>query len=397
MFAKELNIESSFSAIDFIHYYARLEFLEKEQESFWESLMIHFQSDSSDSLIGESFFKVFGVNFSIDPGDYESDYEIIHHHAVRLFELNEVEIDFSVIDSLNFKAGIYLNLRIDGISYKIIRISLDGFGRIKGIHRGQGIEDFLLQMMFSQLRENFIGIERLAEEFDMNLNPSNSDMMMRYHQFVDLKREERTRANSVVPIKTFERELIEDSDHALGVFQNHYAIKKYDETSDINALKTFGADNCVILIVYDVKNQVGYMNHLTGWEDDVETKRFLYRMIALFNQAGGELLRKSQISTSTNEDLLNDSEIEITLIGGNSRFFSRLYIYNMRTFLENNLYFSSFNQDILTGKSEDAWLDLKNGKISTFDLNRSLQSNEFPPLFGHLPLSSGVRKTEGSL
>ena len=397
LLAKELNlnVEPFFSAIDLVHYYAWLRDLRKEQ-GISESSMTDFQHGS---LIGKSFLG--------DP----SGREVISNYNVRLFELNEAEVMFFFIDSNTFAEVthlkdsnnldglIRLKLKIEGISYEIIRISIDDFGKVKGIYRGKSGEDFLIRRVFSQLKEHFTEIEGFAEELDINLNFSDSDMM-KYHEFVALRREERVIANSVVSIKTFERESIEDSDDALGVFQNYYGILKYNEDSDRNALKTFGASNCVILIVYDVKNQVGYMNHINGstWGNDInKTEQFLLRMRDLFNQAGGELLSKSQISISTNGDLLNDNEIEITVIGGMSTLKSRLYIHNIREILINTFYFSSFNQDILTGKSENAWLDLKNGEISAFNVNPSLESNELPRSFEYLSLSPNVQRTKGSL
>ena len=125
LLAKELSLnieELPISAIDFINYFARLKDLEEEEQKILQP----------DGLIGKSFLS---FNF---PGDHE----VISSTAVRLFDSNEVEVIFHLINSYNFRTGIYLNLKnTESMNYdNIIRISLDNFGRIKEIHKG--IVDF---------------------------------------------------------------------------------------------------------------------------------------------------------------------------------------------------------------------------------------------------------------
>jgi len=83
---------------------------------------------------------------------------------------------------------------------------------------------------------------------------------------------------------------------------------------------------------------------------------------------GGELnLKNDKNSNKTNK-------VNIWTIGGDMK--SRYQIHQMREILSE--YKGNMNQDILTGRVENAWLDLKTGEVSRFDVDPSLKSSMIP-------------------
>ncbi len=328
---------------------------------------------ADSTVIGEDFFEVFGV----DPKLVSTE------NFSNIFNQNGVTLTYSP------KTSIYLNypsaaLRIEGVENNLIYMELDASNKIKRIIRIRGTGESP-QVAISLVR-GLKGVERLAKT--LNIDPKcDPDNLARHERFLESERKKRVLENSIVPVKNFERGTIEDSDNALGVLQRGYAIRKYDKDSNIKGLKTFGAGPCIIVAIYDRKNKVGYLAHVDA---GANIRRSIYEMSYHFKKAGGELTR-------SNEDKPEDHQLEVTLIGGNNG--SRLQINEIRTFLKDKFHVTKMNQDILTSRVENAWLDLESGDIKRFDVNPSLKSNEMPPLFGMSLMlgDSTLKKTKNSL
>lgn len=210
------------------------------------------------------------------------------------------------------------------------------------------MEDLRSIPNFLSIRDN-LGI---AAEVDPNL-------VLKYQNSV---------SERVVPVRSLNIGFVEDSEVAIVVGQRQYAILRYREISPFRALKTFGADSCVIIALYQRATRTGVLMHV----DDLAKKKFDNSI----NSIQRKLLDKFGL------DFINH-EWEISWAGGNGE--SSGLISKIRKSLS-EFNFALVGQNIAV-EEKNLWLDVENGSLSSFIVNPQL------PSYQSLPLPSMLEET----
>ena len=164
-------------------------------------------------LIGKNFFEVFGGKEG-------------KKGEVNIFDQYGVTLTYHP-QSVFFMPRAFL--RIEKVKNNLIYIWMDNSNNITSIGR-VNMTGNSPQVAVSLVRK-FKGIEELANI--LNIDPSRNEGNFEEHQaYIEEIKKRSKIENSIVPIKTFNRAILEDSNNALGVLQHYYAIKKYDKDSN---------------------------------------------------------------------------------------------------------------------------------------------------------------------
>lgn len=199
---------------------------------------------------------------------------------------------------------------------------------------------------------NISGFGLLRDE--LHIPPWSREALNRVDAITREEQTARVRRETVTPLLELRLHPIVDSDKAILVALGEYAFLRFDSNHKQKALKTFGVGPCVIVILYQRKAKAGIMMHvdaLTDFEQSMQDISF----------------RMSQYNLDFSQSW------DLAIIGGDHS--SREDIFEIREILD-RYRFNLIGQNVLTGKTESAWLDLETGGLYEFTVNPKVQSNQ---------------------
>jgi hypothetical protein len=313
-------------------------------------------SVSPETLVGKNFFRAFAT----DPNKFDLT------AAVEVFRSSGVTLKYYPASALS---APYAVLRMEGEEYNLFYFGLNPDLTIKEVNRIQasGIAD---EVALSAVR-SLEGIDLLASQFGISL-PCKPEALLAFEERKKVLVQKKAAQEALMKEakdQRMTRASIADSDAAKPVLQAEYLVQKHDPKNPANALKTFGAGPCVIVTIYDSKNKVGMLAHVDAMTDFEGSMKVIREE---FNSKGGDLRRKGESGDG-------GESIRISLVGGAKESIGK--VEDIRAVLQ-QFQAKPVQYDILTGKTESAWLDLGTGEVKRFTANPSLQSNRIPPGYG---------------
>lgn len=199
---------------------------------------------------------------------------------------------------------------------------------------------------------NVPGFGLLRDE--LNIQPWSQEALSRVDAITREEQTARVRRETVTPLFELRLQHKVDSDNAILVAMGEYAFLRFDSNHKQKALKTYGAGPCVIVVLYQRKAKAGIMMHVSALTD--------------FEQS------MQHIASRMNQyDLDFSQPWDLAIIGGDDS--SREKIFEIREIL-GRYRFNLIGQNVLTGETESAWLDLETGRLYEFAVNPKLQSNQ---------------------
>lgn len=263
------------------------------------------------------------------------------------------------------------HVRVEGEEYNLFYFHLDDEGKITEMGK-VGLADAGARVAIAATKDIPL-FQDLAKIY--NIVPDDNDVLAFELRKKELA-EKKKREDSVQQKKDFDRSEIADSDDACLVSQAEFAVAS---ASEQKALKTFGAGPCAIVAIYDENNKVGALAHIDG----------LTSIDASLGNMDYALKDKAEEQAKSAGTIASAPSYKVYLIGGDIS--SREMLFNLQNSLQSR-YPDKIKLDILTGKTEEAWLDLATGTVSSFIVNPSLSSNQI-----NLDTFSLMRPTESPL